>query len=330
MIEAAQQTLFNEIKSKISVNQSLVNEVADLLNISIDSAYRRIRGEKALTIDELVILSSQYDISLDQLLRIKSTTLLFNSQSSDNTQSGYLSFLETILFDLKNLNSIENLEVVIAAKDFPIFYNFFIPEIANFKSFFWKKTILQLPEFKNSKFEIESVNEQELDYGLKIAHAFCHFNTSQLWNEEVFTSFINQIQYYYESGFINDKKIALHLYDKTIELINHFQLMAESGANFLPGKSTIKNDSFKLYQNDVIFGDNTIIAFSPNLKRVYFTHNVIDTIYTHNENFCIKTYEAQNNIMNRSVLISKSSERERNRFFKQIRDKVEHRKNILT
>lgn len=324
-----QSALFNEIRSKIGSNRSLVNEISELLGVSTDSAYRRIRNEKQLTLDELGILSQKFGISLDNLMHIKSGTLLFNYQTLDKENPQYIQFLQAVNHDLNYLNSIDDSEVIIAAKDFPIFYNFFIPEISGFKSFFWKKTILQLPEYKQKRFDPEEADAAEQELGKKIAQLFCRFKTHQLWNEEVFTSFINQVQYYYESGFIGNKSIALLLFDKTLELTDHFLQMAESGAHYFPGKSPVCEDSFQLYQNDVIFGDNTIIVNSPTVKRVYFTHNVIDTLYTHDEKFIENSLITHRTIMNRSVLLSKSSERERNRFFKRIREKIESRKKML-
>lgn len=41
-----QQHFFDHIKERLPTHLSLVDEVAELLSISNDSAYRRIRGEK--------------------------------------------------------------------------------------------------------------------------------------------------------------------------------------------------------------------------------------------------------------------------------------------
>lgn len=323
---SAQIALFNEIRSKLGPNKSLVNEVAELINVSTDSAYRRIRDEKPLTFEELGKLAMAFKISIDRLISIDSGNLLFNYQTLNKENPEYLYFLHSIQENLNALSQIEGAEVMIAAKDFPVFYNFFYSEIAAFKSFFWKKTILQLPEFKQVKFDPDEIDEKEEAVGKKIATAFCRFKTHQLWNEEVFTSFLKQVIYYYESGFINKKSSALLLFDKVSELADHFLHMAEGGSHYLPGKSAFGDDLFRLYQNDVIFGDNTIIVHTPDFGRVYFTHNVIDTLYTHDEEFVRKSIHTHQNIMNRSVLLSKSSERERNRFFKRIRDKIEFHK----
>jgi hypothetical protein len=65
-----QQIFFRHIKASLAGHLSLVDEVADLLNISNDSAYRRIRGEKLLSFEEIQILCTHYKISLDQLFHL--------------------------------------------------------------------------------------------------------------------------------------------------------------------------------------------------------------------------------------------------------------------
>ena len=67
-----QQVFFNHIKSLIPPHISFVDDVAEVLNISNDSAYRRIRGEKPIGFEEIKKLCVKYHISLDQLLQLDS------------------------------------------------------------------------------------------------------------------------------------------------------------------------------------------------------------------------------------------------------------------
>ena len=47
-----QQALFQQVKDQLPGHLSFVDEISDLLEISNDSAYRRIRGEKELSLKE--------------------------------------------------------------------------------------------------------------------------------------------------------------------------------------------------------------------------------------------------------------------------------------
>lgn len=55
MIETnLQKELFVSIKNALPSHICLVDSIADLLKISYDSVYRRIRGEKPLEFDEIL------------------------------------------------------------------------------------------------------------------------------------------------------------------------------------------------------------------------------------------------------------------------------------
>lgn len=45
----------------------MVDVVAELLNMSLDAVYRRIRGEVELSVTELSILCSRFNVSFDEL-----------------------------------------------------------------------------------------------------------------------------------------------------------------------------------------------------------------------------------------------------------------------
>ena len=72
-----QQLFFQHIKSRIPQHVSLVDEMADLLGISNDSAYRRIRGDKQISLQEAQLICKHYQLSLDQLLGLESNSFTF-------------------------------------------------------------------------------------------------------------------------------------------------------------------------------------------------------------------------------------------------------------
>jgi hypothetical protein len=75
-----QLQLFNTIKAKLPPHLSLADEVAAVLEISTDSAYRRIRGEKPLLLEEVARLCTKYALSLDGLLHLQSDGFLFRGE----------------------------------------------------------------------------------------------------------------------------------------------------------------------------------------------------------------------------------------------------------
>ena len=98
-VNQTQQLFFNHIKSKLPLHLSFVDEVAELLNISNDSAYRRIRGEKPIGLDEVQILCNKYKVSLDHLLHIQSDTVIFSGNKVDNVSYNFKQYLQEVIGD---------------------------------------------------------------------------------------------------------------------------------------------------------------------------------------------------------------------------------------
>ncbi len=71
-----QISFIDRIKQRAASNLSLVDEIADLLEISNDSAYRRLRSETAISLDEACILSKHFGLSLEEISASKSDAVL--------------------------------------------------------------------------------------------------------------------------------------------------------------------------------------------------------------------------------------------------------------
>lgn len=93
-----QQRLFNHIKGLVPPNIALVDVVADVLKISNDSAYRRIRGEKPISLDEVGILATHFKISIDQVLHLKTDAFLFSGRITNNSDFKYENWLENVVY----------------------------------------------------------------------------------------------------------------------------------------------------------------------------------------------------------------------------------------
>src|SRR4030095_15544529 len=131
-----QQQLFNFIKNS-KPHISLADELCDLLDISHDSAYRRIRGEKPLSLSELKVVCEKYNIALDQVLQLNSGTVVFKSSDGSSDIRDLKTYLEGILREVKFFNAFKQKEMVVWAKTFAVFQFFLVREIAVSKVFSW-------------------------------------------------------------------------------------------------------------------------------------------------------------------------------------------------
>lgn len=132
-----QQQLFRQIRSMLPANMSFADAIADLLGISVDSAYRRIRGEKSISFEEIQKLSAHYRISLDAMLKIDSKSTVFHGTWLGPDNFNFEQYLKNLLLLASDINRGTNKMIWYEAKDFPPFHYFHYPELAAFKYFFW-------------------------------------------------------------------------------------------------------------------------------------------------------------------------------------------------
>lgn len=318
-----QQVLFNQVKTQLEPDTSLVDEISDLLAVSSDSAYRRLRSETSLTLDEVSKIARHFKISLDGLVNVDTDAVQFSYNRKKPVDFDYSAYLGKLIEDLNVVASAEDKEVIFFAKDFPIFFNFLIPEIGEFKGYFWKKSALQLPSYRDKKFDLDSLDDNNVKQGFDVVKAYQQIPSTEIWNNEVLNSLLNQIEYAYEAGFFTRSAQAFKLLEKAEELLNHFMLQAEYGCKFLYDRDPTDHRHYHLYYNEVMMGDNTLLLRREQDIFTIFTHNIIHNLMTSDPAFCQKTWEVHTNLISRSTLISSSSEKERNKFFNRLRQRID-------
>ncbi len=115
-----QQLLFQHIKSILPSHLSLIDEIADILNISNDSVYRRVRGEKPITLDEVAKLASHYKLSLDQFLHLKTDSFIFTGRLANESVHVFESWMHETLKQVSYINSFTHKHMYYLAKDLPL------------------------------------------------------------------------------------------------------------------------------------------------------------------------------------------------------------------
>ena len=325
-----QKVLFQSIKERIPNHVSFVHDVSELLEISYDSAYRRIRGQKELTISELEILCAHYQVSLDTLFCVNSQNMLFNSMPIGEQGLSFGEWLMAIMVEMKDIHACKQKEIFYSAKDIPVFHFFEFPELFAFKSFFWNKVLFGTPGYEQKKYTID-IPDKVMNLVRTILSTYNRIPTVELWNEETFNSLIRQIEFCYECGYFSSKEDALMVLDNVEVMVNHLEQQASAGFRFLYGETPEGIDgNFKLYSNEVLLGDNTILALKDGKSKTFLTYNVINLLVTENSQFCEQIETCMVNLTKKSTLISSSSVKERQRFFQILTSKIEELRGRIT
>jgi transcriptional regulator with XRE-family HTH domain len=325
-----QQELFQVIKSNIPDHLSTTEEIAKVLDVSVDSVYRRMRGEKTISLDELHLLCSHYKISLDQLMRIQTGSFLFQGNIQNEQNFRYEAWLGSILANQAYFNSFSERELYWLGKDIPLFPHFIFREIAAFKYFFWTKTLFNSPTLANATFNFKYYTDEMWEMGKKIIADNNRLPTVEIWNVENINMAIRQIEFYRDGHIFETESDALRLYEAWEKVIDHVERQAERGYKFAYGDAEMKPlAEYKVYFNEVILGDNSMLLVLNGVKLAIIVHSTNNYMMTRDLNFTENLHQHIQSIMRRSTLISTVSEKERSKFFRTLRERIARRKDAL-
>lgn len=325
-----QTSFFKHIKKHLQPHIALVDEVADILNISTDSAYRRIRGEKLLTFDEIHQLAKKYNLSLDQFLHLQSIAIIFSGDYIEHEDRGFENYLQNIVRQLSLFQSAMEKELLFFNKDIPLFHHFMFPELAAFKCYFWSRYNLNNPRFNRGQFLIQDFIDIFNEFGKKIFELYQEIPSVEIWNLDCINTTIRQVDYYRQSKIFKSNDDIHTIYTCLEKLIDHLEKQAEAGLKFPYGKSAVNSKvKYTVYINDFVLGDNTVIALIDGQKLAFLNHSVINYLVTQDEKFTSYIHKTMQILLKKSTLISETAEQERQRFFDMLRYKIQENKKLV-
>src|SRR5437868_10298683 len=325
-----QTAFFKHLKGKLSDHLSMVDEVAELLNISNDSAYRRIRGDKTLGFDEIQILANHYKVSLDQFLRLKTQAFLFSGNLISSEKFEMSEYLEGIANQLAYFASAEKKQVYYFNKDIPIFHHFMFPELAAFKCYFWSRYNLNYAQFNKGRFLISDFIDLFNKTGKKISELYLEIPSTEIWNLDCINTTIRQIDYYRESKIFSSHQDIITVFECLEKLVNHIEQQVEYGAKFPFGKpDPARNVKYTVFINEFVLGDNTLLIQVNNERIVSLNHNVINYAITTDERFVEYSWQTMNTLLKKSRLISEIGEKDRQLFFDSLRQRIYDKRKLV-
>ena len=322
-----QKKFFNELKAKLPFNLSLANVVADELSISIDSAYRRIRGESDLSLKEFNLLSSKFSVPTDIVFSKSQNYASFKYRSIQCNHYDLKSYFNSIAEEIKLLEHFGIKEIIYSALDLPIFYYFIFPKLAAFKIFFWKRSVFEFPKLNDLHFNFNIIDDNDLERSHNMLKNYLAIpNITEVWSEDTINATLRQIRFYNEIEIFESKQDIIYILDDLKKVLNHIEKQAEFGYKFYPGTDfPINSDknNFKLYFNKLTLSENMILLKSKYTNKVHLGYNVLNILTTNDEEFFNDAHEFYQKIIKNSTLLSVISERERQRFFKILSNKID-------
>ncbi|MDH5366913.1 MAG: hypothetical protein OEW67_08005 [Cyclobacteriaceae bacterium] len=324
-----QRQFLQECKERKN-SKNFAQELADLLGVTLDAAYRRIRGTTPIIFSEIHKICLHYNLSFDSVINYEGRSFPFQFNPMFKDDFEILQYLEEMERQLDRLSQSDDSKILLTAMDLPYFRQFGFKSLKRFKLFFWQRSVLNLEEFKHLKFDANDYNEAYEEVTNKIYVNYHNFKSTEIWAPETLDSTLKQIEYYLESGLFKSKESAHMICDDLEELLSKLEREAMIAKKIINVDGQTYSSSFEMYQSDIFLSNNSIQAFTGGKVYSYVSFNSFNSLMSFSPSFSTECLSWIEQIRVKSILLSDVSEKLRYQFFQNLRGKIDQLRKSIT
>jgi hypothetical protein len=296
------------VLKNIPSNVKPVSFLMERLELSRESAYRRIRGEIPFSVEELANLSMHLNFSIDDVMNgIKKDRASFDFiPATSDSYSAFLMMLQKNYLHVKKLAESHNSETIQALSRFSPICQVFHDQIFKFTYYKW---LHQNKETSSNFTFSELVLPPDLSIWQKKIQGEVKkvANNTIILDPNIFLNLIQDVAYYYQRNLINRGELAA-IKTEIADLIRVYEVMARTGV-LDPGASVY------LYLSPLCISANIGYSYYDNIHTAFFWIFTVNPIRIYNSEICLIQKKWLNSLKRQSTLISQSNEILQTEFF---------------
>jgi len=315
-----QEQFIKFLKAKSQDNTSFAEEIASILDIGYDAAYRRINNKTSLTLEEAVKLAKHYKISLNKLFEVgNQNTIVTELSPPIHNDEGLEKWLKQSYQNVYPLTKLKSATIIYSAKDIPLFHTLKDSFLSRYKIYVWLKDVDNRMAQSKITFEnfLKVVPSSLLESAISLGEVYKDVNTIEIWNNTTINGTLQQVLYYFESGLLS-KELALNICDDIVEVFNHIEKQTIQ-QSMIGSKN---HSSYNLYLNEIHTLSNTIMVKTPYQKVFFAPFTVLSYFKIDHQPTCELMYEFLQNFMANSKLLVNAGEKDRTLFFNKMHRKI--------
>jgi uncharacterized protein with HEPN domain len=292
-----------------------------LLTVSSDSAYRRIRGEKDLTLPELQTLCRHFHLSMDEMLGgdsgVREALFQYTSVNMAD-QPSYIRYIERLSNTLDVLTTVNDRELFFTAQDIPFYHFLNHTELLFFKLYVWHETVT------SEKVSFRAFCDQLDKKAIipiydRMMHSYMQVPSKEIWTNQTVDTILRLLDYYMEVGAFDGKETVLRLLSQLSDLLDRVEACAKKGH-----KGDKQQTPFLLYVCSVDLENNFMLTRRGDQRVCTVKLYTVNSISTDHVAMCDETERWIHDLIRKSIPISGgTSEKERFRFFQTMKNKIE-------
>lgn len=310
--------------------KNFASNLADLLGVNLDAAYRRIRGTTPLTYHEVQKVCHHYNVSFDTAVNYKGISHPFEfTPMFDENGFDMLTHIRGVVEQLKSFSEDEGSFMTLIAMDLPYFRQFGYTQLLRFKLFYWQRSVLNMEEHRQRKYDPDH-GDADVESTMKEIFRLYHgFDSLEIWTPETLDSTLKQIQYGIDSGFFKSMDDALRVCNDLDDLLVKLEREAVVSRKTLGTDVDTQSGKFEMYQSDILLGTNTVQVQSHGELFTYVGFNSFNSLMSKSPTFSEECSLWTNQIRSKSTLLSDVSEKHRYKFFQGLKAKIDKVRNQI-
>lgn len=308
-----QKHFFQKLEQSSIGQPPLSQVIARLLNVNRNTAYRKIRGEVGLSLEEFAKLSAHFQVDLNELVyNVSQDNVLFSSPEKISSFSDLENYFKRTIESLNVLTKDTKSELYYSSRDLSLFFYFRYKHLAAFKLGLW------LREQQSDVFDqnFPELPENLLALSKELGELYLKLPTIELWTRRTLANTLEQINYYVSAGFINEKR-GFDVLDDLEQVIRDRH---ERAFKRYKSPDLIKGD---LYWCDFIMLPNAALAVSGSGNKAFVAVSGIRFMECIDQSFCRDLHHSFQKHIEMGKLISGASEKDRNTFFNILYQEIE-------
>jgi len=317
IMDNLRSTIATKILSNIPPRVKSIDYLMEVLNISRESVYRRIRGDISFTLEEIAKLSVDLGFSIDELIIKDMHSRIFFDIHISGKKTPSENFIAIFqqnfqdLFDLPVERDIESVEIV---NRVPLGFIVFFNHLFKFTYYRWmhQNQESSLKYFYSDVF----LPEKLIDLQQKAIENLRKFrNSTYILDSNIFYNLAQSIQYYYKRRLITQDEFDL-LKEDLYGLINMVESIAQTGSN----KSGTKNNLYLSSMN--VESSSRYVKYGEQIKSQFYA-DAMEPITISNANLCGIHKKWIDSMRKYATLITQSNEILQVRYFNKQRVYIE-------
>jgi hypothetical protein len=296
------------VLKSIPSNVKPVSFLMEHLDLSRESAYRRIRGEIPFSVEELAKLSIHLNISVDDVMNGRKkdrASFDFIPRTSDS-YSAFLLMLQKNYAHIKTLAEANDSETIQAFNRLSPICQVFHNRIFKFTYYKW----LHQNSETSSNFTFSELNlppdlsiwQKKIQTEIKKIT-----NNTVILDPNIFLNLIQDITYYYQRNLINKDELIV-LKEDIADLIQSYETIARTG---ILGQDAC----IYLYLSPLCIGTNIGYSYYDGVHSAFFWIFTANPMRIYNSEICLVQKKWLNSLKRQSTLISQSNEILQTEFF---------------